>query len=143
MTTIAYSAGIVAYDSRETEACLIVDDNCNKRVQHNGINYFFCGRSADQDLLIDAIENGPREDYPDEVGIQAIIVKDGLVYTAGISPIEGFFWQTERQDNHIAYGSGQHHAITAMDCGKTAKQAVQLAAKRDTNTGGRIRTYKV
>jgi hypothetical protein len=42
-----------------------------------------------------------------------------------------------------AIGTGTDHAITAMDCGLSAREAVKMAMKRDTGTGGRIRTYKV
>ena len=39
-----------------------------------------------------------------------------------------------------AIGSCADHAIPPMDMGATAYQAVQMAAKRDTGTGGTIRT---
>ena len=42
-----------------------------------------------------------------------------------------------------AIGSGADHAFTAMDCGCSAKEAVQMAVKRDTCTGGRIRSFKL
>lgn len=47
---------------------------------------------------------------------------------------------TEVHEPYYAIGSGAVHAITAMDCGKTAAQAVQMAAKRDCNTGGKVVT---
>lgn len=43
-------------------------------------------------------------------------------------------------DKYYAIGSGAAHAITAMDCGKSARQAIQMAIKRDHNSGGRIVT---
>lgn len=46
-------------------------------------------------------------------------------------------------EHYYAIGSGGVHAITAMDCGKSAIQAVQMAAKRDTATGGRIVSFKL
>ena len=45
---------------------------------------------------------------------------------------------TECNEEYYAIGSGAPHAITAMDCGKSARQAVQLAMKRDSSTGGRV-----
>ena len=44
---------------------------------------------------------------------------------------------------YAAIGSGSPHAITAMDCGKSAVQAVQMAAKRDPATGGRVVTMRL
>lgn len=46
----------------------------------------------------------------------------------------------EIEEPYYAIGSGAVHAITAMDCGKSAAQAVQMAMKRDPATGGRIVT---
>lgn len=43
-------------------------------------------------------------------------------------------------DEPQALGTGAPHALTAMDCGKSPTEAVRLAAKRDTSTGGRIVT---
>lgn len=40
----------------------------------------------------------------------------------------------------FAIGSGRDFALAAMDMGATAKEAVEMAAKRDVYTGGTIRT---
>ncbi len=50
---------------------------------------------------------------------------------------------TEINDEYFAIGSGAPHAITAMDCGRSARQAVQMAMKRDINTGGRVVTMRL
>jgi len=42
-----------------------------------------------------------------------------------------------------AFGSGELHALTAMDMGASAKEAVGMAAKRDIYTGGKINTFKL
>ena len=41
------------------------------------------------------------------------------------------------------FGTGQDHALTAMDCGLSAKEAVKMAAKRDTGTNSRVSTYTI
>lgn len=46
-------------------------------------------------------------------------------------------------EDYWAIGSGAGHAITALDCGKTAAQAVQMAIKRDIHSGGRIVTARL
>lgn len=43
----------------------------------------------------------------------------------------------------FAIGSGKGEAIAAMHCGKNAIQAVQIAARIDSNTGGRVRYMRV
>ena len=43
-------------------------------------------------------------------------------------------------DRVYAIGSGSPFAFAAMDMGANAYKAVEMAAKRDTSTGGKIRT---
>lgn len=144
MTTIAVDKnGLVAYDSRAVCGSTIVEDDCNKKIVRDDVIYFFAGREADEELLIDAVENGAQEEYDKGVEVVALIVSKGNLYSAGITRHEGFVFQKERIGNPVAIGSGQHHALTAMDLGCDAKKAVKMAAKRDVNTGGRIRTYQI
>jgi len=42
-----------------------------------------------------------------------------------------------------AWGSGAHLALGALHCGKTARQAVNLACKLDVFTGGTVRSVRV
>lgn len=56
---------------------------------------------------------------------------------------DAFMRLTECTEDYYAIGSGAAHAITAMDCGKSARQAVQMAMKRDINTGGRVVTARL
>lgn len=54
------------------------------------------------------------------------------------------FWKVKLDTKKTyAIGSGSPHAITAMDCGLSAKDAVKMAMKRDSRTGGRIKVYKI
>ena len=102
MTTIALDTnGLIAYDSREVAGNTIADDDCDKHRNINGVHYFFGGRSADEDMLIDAIENGEQPVYSDSVNVCAIVVKGGEVFTAGITSIEGFYLQKERKGKAI------------------------------------------
>jgi ATP-dependent protease HslVU (ClpYQ) peptidase subunit len=49
----------------------------------------------------------------------------------------------EVDGDYYAIGSGACHAITAMDCGKGAVDAVRMAMKRDMNTGGRVVAVRI
>jgi len=46
-------------------------------------------------------------------------------------------------DRPYAIGSGTSYAFAAMDMGASAVKAVEMAARRDTNTGGRGQTVRV
>ena len=79
---------------------------------------------------------------PANVEMSAFIVDQGRVYLAGIDSEKGLLWTLEAT-RPAATGSGMDHAITAMDCGLSAKDAVRMAIKRDAGSGGRVRTFKV
>jgi len=65
-----------------------------------------------------------------------------MLYICSISG--GRMFKTPESSKSVfAIGSGQDHALTAMDCGLSAKEAIKMAAKRDVNTGGRVRTFKI
>lgn len=42
-------------------------------------------------------------------------------------------------DRTDAIGNGSPFALTAMDMGSAAAEAVEMAKKRDTSTGGQVR----
>ena len=68
--------------------------------------------------------------------------KTGKLYLVGVGPND-HFWKFEMsKERHAAVGSGSDHALTAMDMGATAEEAVKMAMKRDVMTGGRIRLYR-
>jgi len=46
-------------------------------------------------------------------------------------------------DRPYAIGSGTPFAFAAMDMGASAEKAVEMAARRDTSTGGRVRTFRI
>ncbi len=143
MTTIALdSNGLVACDTREIAGSTIVDDNCDKHTKVGDVHFWYAGRSSDEPLIVDAIISEPLPEYPKSVFITALVWLDGQFYTAGITPDEGFYFQIERKGNPVALGSGQHHALTAMDLGKSAKEAVKYASKRDVNTSSKARIWQ-
>lgn len=137
MTTIVYSAGTVAWDSRITAGSDIVTDTAQKRYQHGGRTFWCCGVVGDFELFCASYE---QRYAPRELGVQALVLDNGRLYEAGCEDQE--IWSAPCEEAR-AIGSGGDHAITAIDCGCTPAQAIRLAAKRDTSTGGRIRTQKL
>lgn len=92
-------------------------------------------------LFIDAFLTGTNYG---ELDVSAIVATpDGVVYLAATED-DGRVWRSTVSDTDpIVIGSGADHAITAIDCGKTVREAVKMAAKRDVHTGGKIRVYRV
>jgi 20S proteasome alpha/beta subunit len=140
MTTIAVKDGIVAWDSRATKGGTIADDDCQKMIVVQGVRVWFCGSWADRDRLVEYLITSPPETSPIEGS--AIVLHEGNLYTVGCDK-RGMWKCPEPLNVPLAIGSGSDHALTAMDCGLSAADAVRMAIKRDINSGGRVRTYKL
>ena len=140
MTTIAYNheSKTIAYDSRSTRDMVIISDSVNKRVDKDGVSFFLCGCVADYDLLINIYFGGKDELVPE---CNAYVVSDNGAFRIGVSE-SGEFWQQKLEHNE-ALGSGWQWAISAMDMGKSAKDAVEYAKTRDSATGGNVNTFDI
>lgn len=136
MTTIAYqyAQNQIAVDSRLTRGNMIVSDNSEKHRVINGQVWFFKGKCSDENLLVAWGGNGSVPEC------SAIVAKDGKAFWV-VAGDAGLEW-TELTFNE-AGGSGQEFALAAMDFGKTAKEAVEYAATRDSATGGVVRVFDV
>ncbi len=142
MTTFAYSKkdSIIAIDGRVSVGSRIVSD-CDKKYIKKGSNvYFTIGGVADAIRLIDLVDAGI-----EEVGDENLY--ECQVVLATIPPMEiyvneaGYIESVPIVEEFYTLGSGGDHALSAMDLGKTPKQAVQHAMTRDLFSGGKISQY--
>lgn len=139
MTTIAYKERVIAYDSRATRGEIIVDDDYDKHRESKGVNFFIAGAPSDFDNLISAYFGESIK--KDELESHAVVHDNGRIYHAGVTDEVGFWKFEVSADKICSIGSGSEFAMAAMDCGKSAPEAVGIAAGRDTGTGGRIREF--
>jgi len=141
MTTIAYKDGVIAYDSRMNAGATIVDDDFDKKTDRDGVSFFCTGSSPDIENLIELYLG--RDNGAHDISASAFVVKDGSMYLVGWNKTDGIWRDKLSPEKPYTIGSGSDHAWTAMDCGKSAVEAVELAKKRDSGTGGLVRSYKV
>ncbi|MHA6234270.1 proteasome subunit beta [Pseudomonas fluorescens group sp. PF-69] len=139
MTTIAYKDGIIAYDGRITRGNQIVYDDFDKCLERDGVQFVCSGGISDFDKIVSAYFGGEVSDC----SAVALIVVDGAVWHSAVDENTGFWKSPLMLDKPYALGSGTEHALTAMDMGASAYQAVEMAMKRDSCTGGKIRTLTV
>ncbi|WP_248920466.1 proteasome subunit beta [Pseudomonas entomophila] len=140
MTTIAYKDGVIAYDSRTVRGTVVMEDDCEKLQVVNGVSFICTGATCDFDALIAAYFGEPAT-VPVEASGYAIT--DGELWLVGHDDKTGI-WKSRIGSSRVdAIGSGSPFALAAMDMGASAYQAVEMAARRDTNTGGKIRTVRV
>ena len=147
MTTIAFRDGIIAADSQETHTNGRITE-CKKLFLVDGKIIGTAGDSYTGRIFVDWFERGARmEDVPDlshvtsDEDFECLVIEDkDNVYT-----INRFFqkYHVEMPDGFYAIGWGSSYAMAAMDMGADAKKAVQISAKYDAYTGGKIKTMKV
>ena len=140
MTTIAYKDGVIAYDSRITRDTEILYDDFQKCREEKGVKFILAGKTSHYARLV-AAYFGAAESR--DLHCSAIIIDaDGLWYA--VNDGEDGFWKSPLiSEKPYAIGSGGLHALTAMDMGATAAEAVEMAKKRDTCTGGLVRTINL
>ncbi|AUR86461.1 nucleophile aminohydrolase [Vibrio phage 1.085.O._10N.222.51.E3] len=140
MTTIAYhhESGIIAYESRLTRSGTICSDDFEKSFEKDGITFVMTGSIADQQQLI--------ADYPSFSAdyvyrCHGVMIMDREAYSFCFNDNQEF--EAFKLSFNEAWGSGSDHALTAMDCGKSSSEAVELAISRDCNSGGKVRQISV
>ncbi|MFJ7792315.1 proteasome subunit beta [Pseudomonas sp. NPDC096950] len=140
MTTIAYKDGVIAYDSQITSGSTITYDDYEKCHEVKGVKFIMCGKTCDYTALQDAYFGAA---VTKDVDASAIVSDGQELWCIGAGVEDGFWKSPIMLGATYAIGSGADHAITAMDMGVGALKAVEMAAKRDTGTGGTIRTLKI
>jgi ATP-dependent protease HslVU (ClpYQ) peptidase subunit len=146
MTTIAYREGIIAADSR-----LTVDYGSGAR-KHTCKKLFRKqiteGKKQFDVVIATAGESSPGMVFYDWYGtgkpVPELFLHLGGDFTCLVLRPDGLFefdvyCRAERiEEEFYAVGSGAMAALAAMHCGKSALEAVRIAARLDPYTGGRI-----
>ena len=143
MTTIVYdhTNKQIAVDGRTTSGGVINTETAEKWVQDGDDFWFICGSVSDEERLINHINAIEPEAPKWAIECAALLVRGSTVYLCTVTE-EG-----EPSVSKIGYsdgiGSGGVFALTALDHGKSAHEAVAYAATRDTGTGGKIMVMNV
>lgn len=138
MTTIAYDGNTLTADGRATVGQAICKDDKEKikvvvtYCQESGkkiTTYYAC--AGRHDALDKYLSTGDMDSHSHILEIQdgvCTVLYDGSRFVTDIP---------------VAIGSGWAFAEGAMLAGSTSKDAVKIAAKKDSCTGGKIKTIKV
>jgi len=142
VTTVAFKDGVMAADSRgndENVGIVAIPKVFRKKIK--GKEYIFGVAGYWEAALMFVEWFRTRDNALHERlmklsgdGEFDVLIWDGKKLLAA----DQLMYPTEVTEAYYALGSGAKHAITAMDCGKSARQAIQMAMKRDSNTGGRV-----
>lgn len=141
MTTIAYKDGVIAYDSRITANDLITNDSANKKYELNGVVFFMSGATCDYKKFHNLYFGGTEP--INDIDASALVVDKGELFLVAVCEKSGMWKQPMQLDNPCALGSGSNFALTAMDLGFSAFEAVKVAITRDCKSGGMVNTYEL
>ncbi len=149
ITTIVWSNGVLASDSRSTAHSFLVSDTTKKIYLITKDIYYvgdkllaiaMAGVSSHTDLVLAYLCS---QDFPHS-GIEheahGILVGEKNVYT--IEPNEGFLITFPRRQS-LAIGSGGDFALSAIKLGLTPEQAIKHAMQFDMATGGKVVSHKL
>ena len=140
MTTIAYNHKDkqVAIDSRYTRDGIIDSDKGNKVRKNKKGLWLFAGHQADFEDLMKLERNQKAEFRPD---CSAILISNKTAFVVDTDDNNICF--ISELDDNFSMGSGSQFALSAMDFGCSAKDAVSYAKKRDVYTGGKVRVFSL
>jgi ATP-dependent protease HslVU (ClpYQ) peptidase subunit len=138
MTTIAFDGTVMASDSRVTDDVGAIRGKklFKKRIGKSNHLIGIAGDVYAAMVFVDWYGTGkapPGElvhSVPDLEGFEVLIWTGKKLFTAN-----KLCRLVEVEEPKYAIGSGAPYAMTAMDCGKSAEQAVRLACRRDPSSG--------
>lgn len=140
MTTIAYKDGVMAGDTRAVIDEVIEPGHYRKVFKlKDGSLIGFAGNVPDIQAMIREMKKDPNKTMPGKSDLYAIkVTQSGKVMERDAGG-----WSESEDAKYYAIGSGRVPALVAMHCGKSAKQAIEIAMKFDRNTGGKVQTVRL
>ncbi|MFK3794737.1 proteasome subunit beta [Pseudomonas sp. NPDC088444] len=136
MTTIVYKDGVIAYDSLICNGSAITYDDYEKCHEREGVKFVMTGYVCDYSKLLGAWFG---ELVTGRVECSTLVFDGKSLCYAAYNAEHGLCKTPVWLERPYVMGSGSDHAITAMDMGATAAEAVEMAKRRDTSTGGMVR----
>lgn len=140
MTTVIYdhTNKQIACDSREVANGIVHNDSSIKYHNNDLGLWFMTGDSADINEFISNFEHNKKMNQ--NLECSGVLVSGGVV--SYIASNDGVYRQYLSEANE-GYGSGGRFALSALDFGKTAKEAVEYAMTRDIYSGGKVHVYDI
>lgn len=139
MTTAAYRNEILAADSQMTGRGGARIKVKKIRRLKDGSLYCGSGTAAVINKMERWLDGGKEPEIGEDDEVEAILIKsDGTVWL-----VDEDLELEQVEDEFTAIGTGAGIAIGAMACGKTAEEAVEIAAKHDSGTSLPVHTMKL
>lgn len=149
MTTIAFKGGIVASDRRMNSNGVLLCEG--SKIVRNARGDVAAGCGSLNKLgdcfrwFLDGEKNADFRPYLGPLDMFVIFRADGVTldhFSTDGRATNGTM-QIRRDQPFIAFGSGAMAALGAMACGKSAREAIEIAARFDCFTGEGVDTLAV
>lgn len=140
MTTVITDGKYIACDSLITDGDYCFSKNTSKVHRVGGSLVGFCGELQSGLAYIQWLKNNKvAKEKPNvsEDNFAALILNNDGVFAVDNMLI------LMRPDLPYAIGTGAPYAIGAVYAGASVKEAVQIACKLDSNSGGKVRVYEL
>lgn len=139
MTTIAYDGKTLAADRMAQNVNgVFVASVCKVLRAKTGDVVSWCGNHAWRDRLLTWVNGGMLYEAPKGEYSALVVHPDGKCWR-----VEGDNGGWFEVDAPYADGSGMEFALAAMACGKTAAEAVEIACRFDTASGGGVDSVEI
>lgn len=133
MTTIATDGRTMAADGLTNAGGMITSESAQKMWALQDGRIVGCsGPTSDWPMFLEWLQRGGDSPKLDE-GFAAIVIQAGALIRVYYNDCTFAEFA-----GHYAIGTGDRFAITAMDLGRDPSAAIEVAAKRDIYTGGKI-----
>mgnify|MGYP000645636905 CR=1 FL=1 len=142
MTTIVYDHKNkqIACDSRMSKSSGSYSNCYTKMVWNKNILFILTGSTCDMAYFRENYEKYKKVEVDVELDCSGIIIRDGVAYNVFIH--EGVFNEDICFCDEFT-GSGGKYAVSSLDHGCTAKEAVEYAITRDCFSGGKVHVYDI
>jgi len=140
MTTIAYhhKDKQIAVDSLVTQGGRVTTDKFNKIITNELGVWVICGVTCDYERFVTL---KPLDVIDVQLEVSAILIRDKKAFS--VYQNKDCHYCEDELTYDDTHGSGADFATSAMDFGKSAKEAVEYAMTRDVYTGGKIQVFDV
>jgi ATP-dependent protease HslVU (ClpYQ) peptidase subunit len=142
MTTIVYDHKNkqIACDSRMAKSSGVYSDCYIKMTHKKDRLFIMAGSTCDIDYFIENFEKYNKVDIDVIIDCSGIMIQNGKAYSVFI--YDSVFNLDLLICNQFE-GSGGKFALSALDFGKTAKEAVEYAITKDCYSGGKVHVYDI
>ena len=142
MTTIVYDHKNkqIACDSRMSKSSGVYSDCFVKMIKKGERLFVMTGSTCDMQYFIDNFGQYKKVGLNVDLDCNGIMIENGVAYSVFI---HGDVFNMDYLICNESEGSGGKFALSALDFGRTAREAIEYAITKDCYSGGEVHVYDI